>query len=105
MAALMFFVPILWLRITGIVAFLLVAIYQLAVSQHYYSKLVPFYRNTLMAKLVELVNPNYIYSTKERFDLNLFNDSELFQTKATRSQEGINDCGRSGENAILFCRS
>lgn len=89
MAALMFFVPIMWLRITGIVAFLLVAIYQLAVSQYYYSKLVPFYRNTLVAKLVELVNPDYIYSPKELFDVNLFNNSELYSEKATRCQEGI----------------
>lgn len=89
MAALMFFVPIIWIRISGIVVFLLIAVYQLAVSQHYYSKLVPFYRNTIIAKLVKLINPNYIYSTKERFDLELFNNSKLFQTNATRSQAGI----------------
>lgn len=102
MAALMFFVPIMWLRISGIVAFLLVAIYQLAVSQHYYSKLVPFYRNTLVAKLVELVNPNYIYSTNERFDLDLFNDSKLFQTKAIRSQQGIMIVGEVEKTPFYF---
>lgn len=102
MAVLMFLVPILWLRITGIGVFLLIAIYQLAVSQHYYSKLVPFYRNTLVAKLVELVNPNYIYSTKERFDLDLFNESRLFQTKATRSQEGIMIIGEVEKMPFYF---
>lgn len=102
MAVLMFLVPILWLRITGIGVFLLIAIYQLAVSQHYYSKLVPFYRNTLVAKLVELVNPNYIYTTKERFDLKLFNDSKLFQTIAIRSKEGIMIIGEVEETPFYF---
>jgi len=102
MAIPMFFVPILWLRITGIVFFLLLAIYRLAVMQHYYSKLVLFYRNTLVAKLVELVNPNYFYSTKERFDLDLFNDSKLFQTKAIRIQDGIMIVGEADKTPFYF---
>jgi hypothetical protein len=102
MAVVMLFVPFLWLRITGSVVFLLIAIYQLAVSQHYYSKLVPFYRNTLVLKLVELVNPEYIYSTKEWFDVNLFNDSELYTRKATRCQDGIMIVGEVEKTPFYF---
>lgn len=89
MAILMLFAPFRWLRISGIIVFSLLAVYQLAVSQYYYSKLVPFYRNTLVPKLIELINPEYIYTKQERFDVNLFNDSALFETQATNCDAGI----------------
>lgn len=76
------FAPPKWIRITGFWTLILLAVYQIALAQYQYKKLVPYYKKHVVANIINLIDATFEYDANKHIDVETFNNSAIFKTEA-----------------------
>lgn len=89
-------------RIISSTVGLLVAIYVFALAQYEYKKLIPFYKKEVVARVIKIINPEFLYSINDHVENHIFNESKIFTTESFECDGDDMVTGKIGKTEFKF---